>query len=178
MKKGLDSKRCLFFSLVQPSEIGKSKMETNHASGVITQSLLKQRVIYFLSYLSLSLSPLLVKFWPLWPSCCLQNMTNSFSYHGLCTVYSSLPESFFHQIFSRLSVVCSNITPKTHFYPKKTSSAFLYSLNLLDFLSKHTSLLETMFLVCLFHWNVNSECGDLAFLFSVEFSVLTAVPVT
>ena len=64
--------------------------------------------------------------------------------------------------------------PQDTFLPKKTSSASFYSLNLLDFLSKHISLLETMFFVCLFHWNINSECGDLAFLFPVEFSVLNS----
>lgn len=46
----------------------------------------KHCVIYFLSCWSLSLSPVLVSFWPLWPSCCLQNMTDAFSCHSLCAV--------------------------------------------------------------------------------------------
>lgn len=122
----------------------------------------------------LSLSPLLVSFWPLRPSCCLQNMTDSFSYHGLCTVCSSLLESSFIRPAHGFQL-SAQISPPRHIpIPKKTSSASFYSLNLLDFLSKHTSLLEAMFFVCLFYWNINSECGDLAFLFPVEFSVLNS----
>lgn len=59
---------------------------------------------------------------------------------------------------------------------KKTTSAFYYSLNLLDFPSKLISQLKTMNFV--FHWNVNLECQNLAFLSPVDITVLTAVPAT
>lgn len=97
----------------------------------------------------------------------------AFSCHSLCAVCSSLLGKFLFIRPSHGFQLPAQISPPRHIpIPKKTSSASFYSLNLVYFPSKHISLLETMFFVCLFHWNINSECGDLAFLLPVEFSVL------
>ena len=119
IEKELGSKRYTFFSLVEASEIGNQRWRPTmpHRWSLSLYS----NTVWSTS--SPAWSPITLTLagfiWPLWPPCCLQNMTDSFSYHGLCTVCSSLLESFFHQTFSWLSVVCSNITPKTHSYPKK-----------------------------------------------------------
>lgn len=97
-------------------------------------------------------------------------------------VRTSLLERFFHETFSWFSLSV-HISPQRHmsdhFIQKNPTFVSLYSLNMLDFPSKHTSLLEIIFFfVCLFIGIWTLSCGGLAFLFLVEFSVITAVPAT
>lgn len=137
--------------------------------------LLKHCVIYFSPAWSSSLSPVLAPFWPLDLLASLQNMTDASPVIVFLRCLFLSPRKFLSSdLLTAFSCLLKYHPQDTFLSPKKTSSASFYSLNLLDFPSKHISLLETMFFVCLFHWNINSECGDLAFLLPVEFSVLNS----
>lgn len=150
-------------------------METNHASQVITQSLLKHCVIYFLSCLVSYHSH------PCWFHLAPVTSLLSSEHDRLFLLSWSLhclflsPRKFLSSDLLMAFSCLLKYHPQDTFLSQKSPPLHPFiPLICLIFLSKHISLLETMFFVCLFHWNINSERGDLAFLFPVEFSVLNS----